>query len=90
MAPQSKPNFLADFLRILRFGRSGKRGMLVREAFAGEAMSIIEKEDGKLPYGVPVLTVLGTLESITRQDTDGHRFDANFVIGQVIPPNIAS
>lgn len=53
-------------------------------------MSIVEKEVGKLPYEVPTVTVLGTLESITRTDTDGSHFDANFVIGQPIPPNIAS
>ena len=53
-------------------------------------MSTTEKEDGKLPYEVPTLTVLGTLESITQTDSDGNRFDANFFIGQPIPPNIAS
>ena len=53
-------------------------------------MSMIEKEVGKLPYEVPAVTVLGTLESITRTDTDGSHFDQNFVIGQPIPPNISS
>ena len=53
-------------------------------------MSMTEKEGGKLPYEVPTVTVLGTLESITRTDTDGSHFDANFQIGDPIPPNIAS
>ena len=53
-------------------------------------MSTIEREGEKLPYEVPTVTVLGTLESITRTDTDGSHFDANFQIGDPIPPNIAS
>lgn len=53
-------------------------------------MSMTDKEGGKLPYEVPKVTVLGTLESITQTDTDGSHFDANFFIGQPIPPNIAS
>jgi hypothetical protein len=53
-------------------------------------MSIVMKEEGKLPYEVPTVTVLGTLESITRQDTDGDRFDMSFNAGDPIPPAFAS
>jgi hypothetical protein len=53
-------------------------------------MSIVVKEDGKLPYEVPTVTVLGTLESITRQDDDGSHFDMSFNVNDPIPPNFAS
>ena len=53
-------------------------------------MSMIEKEGGKLRYEVPTVTVLGTLETITRQDTDGFHFDMSFNVGDPIPPAFSS
>ena len=53
-------------------------------------MSMIEKEGGKLPYEVPTVTVLGTLEAITRHDTDGFHFDMSFNVGDPIPPAFTS
>ena len=53
-------------------------------------MSVLVQEGGKLPYEVPTVTVLGTLESITRHDTGGLRFDMSFNEGDVIPPAFTS
>ena len=53
-------------------------------------MSVLVQEGGKLPYEVPTVTILGTLESITRQDTDGAHFDMSFNVGDPIPPAFAS
>lgn len=53
-------------------------------------MSVAVKEGGKLPYEVPTVTVIGTLESITRHDVDGHHFDMSFNSGDPIPPAFSS
>jgi len=78
-------------VRICTFAHGAERVIpCVLGRLYGGTMSMTEKEGGKLPYEVPTVTVLGTLESITRTDTDGSHFDANFQIGDLIPPNIAS
>lgn len=53
-------------------------------------MSVIVQDGRKLPYEVPTVTVLGTLESITRHDTDGFHFDMSFNEGDPIPPAFTS
>lgn len=47
-------------------------------------------DNTKLPYEAPVVTMLGTLESITRHDIDGHRFDMSFNAGDPIPDAFSS
>lgn len=53
-------------------------------------MSVELQDGGKLSYEVPALEKLGTLESITRQDVDGHRFDMTFNAGDPIPDAFSS
>jgi hypothetical protein len=38
-------------------------------------------------YETPQLTVQGSFEGLTLQDTDGARFDASFNEGDPIPPD---
>lgn len=52
-------------------------------------MSVVV-DGGKLPYEIPTVTALGTLESITRQDIDGNHFDMSFNAGDPIPDAFSS
>jgi hypothetical protein len=48
------------------------------------------RSGGKAFYEAPRLTVHGSFESLTQQDTDGRRFDQSFNAGDPIPPAFSS
>ena len=50
----------------------------------------IKREPEKMAYEAPRLVTQGSFETLTQQDIDGRRFDANFNVGDPIPPEFAS